>query len=306
MVEGSAVKLGPGTVRVGRFIGRLGVVAMPAIAVGWGIAGRVVRRHVARLEAIGWLSRTAGMRGEGSLVWLTADGLAGVGLGELGPLRAPTAFSAQTLHRVRVAWVAAELERHGLEWLGACELALDRQRWAITVANERGGHSPRLPDLAAWPVDDRLPVAVVLEHHQNPRRQRAGLEGWQAAITAGQYTAVRYQTGPVTARQLQRVAAQIGLTAPTFLAAEQITATELVAHPAVENKPGGVGDRAERPAAAIRAPAPPRPAVDDRPATPSMPQEPADTPEQAAERQRLIHEVLGISEPPPRRRWRRQ
>ncbi|MGI8713060.1 MAG: hypothetical protein ACR2NR_07755 [Solirubrobacteraceae bacterium] len=77
----SGQEVGPGTVRVGRFIGRLEVVAMPAIAVGFGLAERVLRRHVARLEAMGWLSRIAAMRGEGSLAWLTAEGLAGVGLG---------------------------------------------------------------------------------------------------------------------------------------------------------------------------------------------------------------------------------
>lgn len=232
---------------------------------------------------------------------LTADGLAGVGLAKLGTVRAPVAFSSPTLHRVRVAWVAAELERHQLQWRATREMALDRQRWAITVANERGGHSPRLPDLAAWPVDDRLPVAVVLEHHQpNPRRQRAGLEAWQAAITAGQYTAVRYQTGPVTARQLQRVAAQIGLTAPTFLAAEQITADELTASLIPVEDDTTTMAATEKPPAAVSGASP-----IDR-ADLSRAQQPADTPEQVAERQRLINEVLGISEPRPRRRWRRQ
>lgn len=48
---------GPGTVRVRRFIGRVGVVSMPAVAVGLGLDERVVRRHVAKLEAAGWLSR---------------------------------------------------------------------------------------------------------------------------------------------------------------------------------------------------------------------------------------------------------
>jgi hypothetical protein len=52
---------------VGRFGGRLGVVGLPAMGVGLGLAERV-RRHVARLEAVGWLERTTGIRGEGSLV----------------------------------------------------------------------------------------------------------------------------------------------------------------------------------------------------------------------------------------------
>jgi hypothetical protein len=43
------VEVGPGSVRVGRFIGRLGVVAMPAIEHGLGLVDRLVRRHVAKL-----------------------------------------------------------------------------------------------------------------------------------------------------------------------------------------------------------------------------------------------------------------
>lgn len=48
MVE-RALEIGPGSVRVGRFIGRLGVVAMPAIEHGLGLVERVVRRHVAKV-----------------------------------------------------------------------------------------------------------------------------------------------------------------------------------------------------------------------------------------------------------------
>ena len=49
MVE-RAVEIGPGSIRVGRFIGRLGVVPMPAVERGLGLTDRVVRRHVAKLE----------------------------------------------------------------------------------------------------------------------------------------------------------------------------------------------------------------------------------------------------------------
>ncbi len=41
-------RLGPGSMRVGRFIGRVGVVSLPAVEVGLGIDERVVRRHVAK------------------------------------------------------------------------------------------------------------------------------------------------------------------------------------------------------------------------------------------------------------------
>jgi hypothetical protein len=64
-----AVEVGPGSLRVGRFIGRLGIVPMPAIERGLGLVERVVRRHVAKLESVGWCERMAAIRGDGSLVW---------------------------------------------------------------------------------------------------------------------------------------------------------------------------------------------------------------------------------------------
>jgi hypothetical protein len=143
---------------------------------------------------------------------LTSGGLSGLGLGQLRAVRAPAAFSVQTMHSIQVAGVAAELEHGGLQWLAVRELALDRERWAVEVANERGGTSRRLPDLVVWPSESRAPVAIVLEHSQphHHKRQQAGLEGWQAAIRGGRYAQVRYQTDPVTARQLERLAAQLG------------------------------------------------------------------------------------------------
>lgn len=199
---------------------------MPAVAEGLGLGERVVRRHVARLEATGWLQRTAALRGTGSLVWLTVAGLEGLGV-ELAAVRAPAVFSATTVHSVQIAWAAARLERLSLRWLSARELTVERERWQIAVANERGGHSPRLPDLVLWPAGSPLPVAVVLERsHSHPRRQRAALHGWQAAIAAGRYAQVRYQTRPVIARDLRRLAAQIGLDAPAFIAGEKMTAHE--------------------------------------------------------------------------------
>jgi hypothetical protein len=50
--EGTAGQVGPGSMRVGQFIGRLGVVGLPAVAMGLGLAERVVRRHVARLDSL--------------------------------------------------------------------------------------------------------------------------------------------------------------------------------------------------------------------------------------------------------------
>src|ERR1700727_1096133 len=207
-------ELGPGSVRVGQFIGRLGVGAMPAVEQGLGLVDRVVRRHVAKLERAGWCERMPAIRGDGMLVWLTPSGLHGVGLGALPALRAPRPFSPQTMRSIRVAWAAADLERAGHHWIASREMALAPGPWSVQVANERGGHSRRLPDLAFWPAGDaELRIAVVLiQDLPKPRRERAALEGWQASISAGQYLQVRYLAGRTSSAHLRRVAACIGLT----------------------------------------------------------------------------------------------
>ena len=47
------------------------VVPMPVIGRGLGLVDRVVRRHVAKLEKVGWCQRMPTIRGDGMLVWLT-------------------------------------------------------------------------------------------------------------------------------------------------------------------------------------------------------------------------------------------
>jgi hypothetical protein len=75
---------------------------MPAVERGLGLVERVVRRHVAKLASVGWCERMAAIRGDGSLVWMTAAGLQSSGLNELPALRAPDPFSPLTQHRIRV------------------------------------------------------------------------------------------------------------------------------------------------------------------------------------------------------------
>lgn len=274
---------------------------MPAVSIGLALAERVVRRHVAKLEAIGWLRRTAALRGQGSLVWLTPAGYEGLGL-ELAPVKAPAVFSATTRRSVEIAWAAANAARHDLRWLSARELTIQRETWQITVANERGDTSYQLPDLVLWPPNSPLPVAIVLERdYQHPRRRRAALQGWQAAITAGRYAQIRYQTSPILAYDLHRLAAQIGLGPSAFIVGENMTAPEL-GPPATATK----GPTA--PAVAVET----QPAPTDPPPTPGVdrnPREPPQvevTPEPADQRQRLVNELLGISEPQPSGRWRRR
>ena len=152
---------GPGTLRVGRFIGRLGVVSIPAIEVGLDLDQRVVRRHVAKLEAVGWLGRAPWIWGEGSVVWLTQAGVEGAGLGGVRPIKsapAPTTIA----HGVLVGWSAARVERKGRVWKSARELAVERDRWGVTARCGRG-RTPLLPDLAVWLEHAAPPVAVIAE-----------------------------------------------------------------------------------------------------------------------------------------------
>ena len=215
--------------RVGRFIGRLGVVPMPAVGRGLGLVDRVVRRHVAKLEKLGWCERAPAVRGEGMLVWMTPTGLDRVGLGELPAPRAPNPFSPQTLYSTRVAWTAADIEHAGHEWVAGRELALAPGERGAEIATERGGYSRRLPDLVFWPaLDRRLQAAVVIAPRlSNPRRERAALQGWQRSIVAGQYAQVWYMAGPAFVSHLRRVAEDIGLTAPQLIVGERVMADKL-------------------------------------------------------------------------------
>ncbi len=208
---------------------------MPAIEHGLGLVERVVRKHVAKLARVGWCERMAAIRGDGSLVWMTAAGLPGLGLRELPALRAPGPFSPLTRHGIQVAWAAADIEHAGHLWHAGRELSLEPRRWATEVANERGGRSRRLPDLVFWPsLDNGPPVAVVVPPVlSNTRRERAALGGWQASIAAGRYAQVRYLAGPVVASHLRRLATDIGLSQAQFIVSDRVMADEPAVLPEV-------------------------------------------------------------------------
>ncbi len=187
---------------------------MPAVGAGLDLDERVVRRHVARLEATGWLGRMPWVWGEGSVVWLTSLGLRGVDLGAVRTVKAPP--SPTTIaHGVLVAWSAARMERRGLRWLAARELAADADRWAVRMRDERG-YRKQLPDLAVWQRGAERPVAIVGEEgHRREDRQRMILEGWRDAIWAEQYAAVQYDcANDVAAAKIRRIAKRVQLGPP--------------------------------------------------------------------------------------------
>jgi hypothetical protein len=312
---GGRVILGPGTLRVGRFIGRLGVVSLPAVQVGLDLDQRVVRRHVAKLEAAGWLARAPWVWGEGSVVWLTGTGVESAGLGGVRAVKSPPAPT--TIARgVLVAWSAARAEHRGRTWKSARELELDRERWAAPVRCERG-YTEQLPDLAVWLKRSAPPIAVIAESGgRREDRQKMILEGWRDAIIAGRYAAVLYDCASTSvALWITRLAKKVRLTPPAFSAAVQPSAEEIAAlspaalddEPAVdEARPSGDCGRApgeEVDTAPIRAPAPREPVQLAAPEPPPVPE--PENAEAAAERERHYREIFGMDEQKPRRRWRR-
>jgi hypothetical protein len=200
---------------------------MPAVEHGLGLVDRVVRRHVAKLEKVGWCARASAVRGEGMLVWMTANGLQGVGLAGLPAPRAPHRFSPHTMHGIRVAWAAADIEHAGHHWIAGRELALAPDGWGAMIANERGGYSRRLPDLVFWPPRDpsRQMAVVIHQGVPNPRRERAALQCWQRSIQAGQYAQVHYLAFPSFVSHLKGLAEAIGAS-PQLIISERVSADE--------------------------------------------------------------------------------
>jgi hypothetical protein len=300
---------GPGTLRVGRFIGRLGVVSLPAVEVGLDLDERVVRRHVAKLEAAGWLLREPWIWGEGSIVWLTPAGVEGTGLGGVRPVKSPPGATTIT-HGVLVGWSAARLERRGRVWRAAREIAGDRERWAV---RSRCGHgyTQQLPDLAVWLEPAAAPVAVIAESGgRREDRQKMILEGWRDAILAGRYAAVRYDcTSASVVHSINRLANKVGLAGPAFAAVLQPRAEEIVAlSPAAgEPEPAADPERVANPEiaspfdasrlAATEVASPRKTSAEPQP-------QPKSAAVEAAKRQRLYNKAFGIAEPTGRRRWR--
>jgi hypothetical protein len=302
--------------RVGRFIGRLGVVSLPAVGAGLDLDERVVRRHVARLEAGGWLGRMPWVWGDGSVVWLTASGLRITDLGGLRPVKGPPTPTTVG-HGVLVAFSAARIERRGLRWHSTRELAADADRWAVRMRDERGYHK-QLPDLAVWRRGAEPPVAIVGEEgHRREDRQRLILEGWRDAVRSGRYIAVQYDcaSAPVAAR-LARLGKKVHFTRPEFTTRVQAGADDIAASaPAIEledpapapratavSPKGGTADGLDRRQLQLIPPPAPSTALKH---APPPPPERDESPEEVAERERLYREFMGIPDPKPRRLWRR-
>jgi hypothetical protein len=287
------------------------------VGVGLDLDQRVVRRHVAKLEAAGWLAREPWIWGEGSVVWLTGAGIEGAGLGGVRPVKSPPAATTIT-HGVLVGWSAARVEHRGREWKSMRELATDPDRWAVSARCDHG-YTKQLPDLAVWVERDEPPVALVAEAGgRREDRQRMILEGWRDAIVAGRYAGVRYDCANASVeRWINRLAGKVRLIAPAFFAAVQANVEEIAAlspaapedeQPVDDQQPAG-DTRPERQetgqTSLVCAPAPIEPVSMHlgMPEAPPAPQ--PQTPEAVEAREQLYREIFGLTESTARRRWRR-
>ncbi|MBV8997765.1 MAG: hypothetical protein JO304_01820 [Solirubrobacterales bacterium] len=273
-----------------------------------------MRRHVARLEAAGWLGRAPWVWGEGSVAWLTSLGVESSGLGGLRAVNAPPAPTT-IAHGVLVGWSAARAEKRGRVWKSARELALEPDRWDVAMRCERG-YTRQLPDLAVWLERSGPPIALISESGgRREDRQKKVLEGWRDAVYAGQYSAVLYDcANDSVAHRISRLAAKVRLTRSEFGVVIQARGEEIRAlAPTADDEPG-----LSHPQDSPKAAATIEEAIDTRharapvsvaPAPPKQPEPPAapepETAEEAAERERRYREIFGMPEPKRRRPWRR-
>ena len=308
---GGQVASGPGTLRVGRFIGRLGLVSLPAVQAGLDLDQRVVRRHIAKLEAAGWLGRAPWVWERAPIAWLTSLGVERTGLGGIRAVKAPPAPTT-IAHGVLVGWSAARAEKRGRVWNSARELALDPERWAVQMRCERGS-TKQLPDLAVWLTRSGPPIALIAESGgRREDRQKWILEGWRDSLYAGQYSAVLYDcANESVARWIDRLAKKAGLARSKFNAVVQPRVEEIAnVAPAADDDVASENKRdAELPSSSEVRVEPAR-ALETRTAVttapPAAPAEPRpETPVETAERERRYREIFGIPEPRQRRRWRR-
>lgn len=309
------VVAGPGTVRVGRFVGRLGVVSLPAVEAGLDLDQRVVRRHVAKLEAAGWLGRAPWVWGEGSVAWLTGAGIEGAELGGVRAVKSPP--SPTTIaHAFSLGG-----PQHALSAGGGCG-----GRRGSSRPTASAGPSPRVAS-AATPSSAR------------PRRLARSLEGtWrrdrrERRTTRGppeddaRRVARRDLVGALPRRALRllkpirrpldRPPGQEGwLTGSTFMAVVQTTPEQIAAvSPAAPTKSPAVetptpsdetssADHEPIHAERVSVPSPPEPPQLTVPVSAPAPE--PETAEAAAQREQLIRELVGIDEEKPRRPWRRR
>ena len=146
-----------------------------ACAMGWSRASAF--SHAQRLEAGGWLVRCPLVRGQGSLLIATSQGveLSGVAVSP-ACVPAPTWWA----HLQACAWTAAWLTARGREIQGSREVLADpswsgKLRWRDREGHHVVGHRPDL----AWLVDGQR-VAIEVELARKSARRLEAIVGLHA------------------------------------------------------------------------------------------------------------------------------
>jgi hypothetical protein len=218
---------------------------------------------------------------------------------------------------VLVSVTAARLERRGVTWLSARELAVDEERWAIRHRHDYG-YTTTLPDLVGWaPGSDKAAALVCEETRRRDDRQTWVLEGWHNAVTAGRYEFVQYDcVNEPLAHWIKRLGKKIHFTHPELHTDVQTPLGEIHTLPPAEAPAKAEPEpEAESPRPALRLVERAAATVPSQERAPEADQEQApkmrgslardDTPEEAAARRQRINEILGIEEQKPKRRWLR-
>ena len=215
---------------------RVGVVSLPAVEVGLDLDQRVIRRHVAKLEAAGWLARAPWIWGEGS--WPGSPGSAPSPPGSVACGR-----SRRRRRRRRSATPCSwDGRRRGSSAVGEC--GNQRASSPSTPSDGRSGarrarlHRHSCPTSSAGLT--LRPGRVIAESGgRREDRQKMILEGWREAIWSGRYTAVRYDCATASvAHWIARLAKKVWLIGPEFSAAVQKSAAEIAVLPAVADDDG--------------------------------------------------------------------
>lgn len=183
---GKAKGPGPRSIEALKWLARVDVAGLEPWGLAMGFGSRATYSHAQRLAAAGLVTRIYDR--EGSVVAITAAGrrIACADVRQV-PLGATRGFGLR--HARAVSWVAALLAARGRDWLSDRELR-ERPDWRIPVfwTNSHGSHRP---DAASTMEGRRVAVEVELSH-KAPRRLRAILAGYEAALAVGTLGGVIY------------------------------------------------------------------------------------------------------------------
>ena len=194
---------GPRSLEALAWLERVDVAGLEPLGRAMGFGWRVTYSHAERLACAGLVERIYD-RG-GSVVAITRHGrhLLGAEAGDV-PAGATQAFGL--VHNRAMSWVAAYLTLRGREWIGERALRRD-ERWRVPVVwpGSRGTHRPDLASMVdGWPVAIEIELTL-----KAPRRLRAILLGYEAAIAGGKFSGVTYIAGDDAVKAGVRRAASI-------------------------------------------------------------------------------------------------